>query len=503
MNSPHMLQRYEELRKLAHQTDEWLESKIGSDFWVDGINVFLTIEHEDFVEGLEQFQQQYTYEAEGVTNCLRQLQLYARHSVAQGEFALYQALAVGMTWLSLQEETNGLHFNLPVQITNHSIALLLSPTYLAIWANSYNAGIELFLDVDSTLPTLFRPEHGKIYQNAGSYLRGENLKFPFQNYFHEIAHILLFHDVYQRVLGSEAECRSYWTHIEGCIYALEEQVLSELMEVQADLHVIDDGYGNLQGFEEFAAFRIQLYQGNEDSSLTGDTLRTYVKRGMQLGEGHSQIPDNTVKQTILSTHEVNERELELLDPHCFSFVKALQAHSDWGVKSYARNTLPAFRETVELLPTDAYCMKKLEESLQKKPWPDLQALLSSDPFPLLDSKQRKQHKQLWKLRELLSRLAEIRGYLEQRSEQLFEQNQHQLSMSYTKIQKALFPVAKQVAGWIMEYETNAESEQQHELRYESVQKEISEILQMVQEEEGQNRLLSFLHVPYSYVLEPN
>nr|WP_238333093.1 hypothetical protein [Brevibacillus laterosporus] len=498
-----MIQRYEELRKLAQDTDQWLESKIGSDLWVDGINVFLTIEHGDFVEGLEQFQQKYTYEEDNVTSCLRQLQLYARHSVAQGEFALYQALAVGMTWLSLQEETNGLHFNLPVQITNHSIALLLSPTYLAVWANSYNAGIELFLDVDSTLPTLFRPEHGKIYQNAGSYLRGENLKFPFQNYFHEIAHILLFHDVYQRVLGSEAECRSYWTHIEGCIYALEEQVLSELMEVQTDLHVIDDGYGNTQGFEEFAAFRIELYQGNGEPSLTGETLRTYVKRGMQLGEGNFHIPDNAVKQTILSNHELEERELELLHKHCFSFVKALQAHSAWGVKSYARNTLPAFRETVELLPAHAYCMKKLEESLQKNPWTDVQSLFSSDPFPPLDSKQRKQHKQLWKWRELMSRLAEIRGYLEQCSNQLLEQNNHQLSTIYTKIQQALLPVAKQVADWIRELEETAESEQQHQIRYESVQKEISEILQGVQEEEGQNRLLSFLHVPYSYVLEPH
>ncbi|QDX95527.1 hypothetical protein C2W64_02384 [Brevibacillus laterosporus] len=503
MNSFHMIQRYEELRKLAQDTDQWLESKIGSDLWVDGINVFLTIEHGDFVEGLEQFQQKYTYEQDNVTSCLRQLQLYARHSVAQGEFALYQALAVGMTWLSLQEETNGLHFNLPVQITNHSIALLLSPTYLAVWANSYNAGIELFLDVDSTLPTLFRPEHGKIYQNAGSYLRGENLKFPFQNYFHEIAHILLFHDVYQRVLGSEAECRSYWTHIEGCIYALEEQVLSELMEVQTDLHVIDDGYGNTQGFEEFAAFRIELYQGNGEPSLTGETLRTYVKRGMQLGEGNFHIPDNAVKQTILSNHELEERELELLHKHCFSFVKALQAHSAWGVKSYARNTLPAFRETVELLPAHAYCMKKLEESLQKNPWTDVQSLFSSDPFPPLDSKQRKQHKQLWKWRELMSRLAEIRGYLEQCSNQLLEQNNHQLSTIYTKIQQALLPVAKQVADWIRELEETAESEQQHQIRYESVQKEISEILQGVQEEEGQNRLLSFLHVPYSYVLEPH
>ncbi|QOS99195.1 hypothetical protein JNUCC42_23015 [Brevibacterium sp. JNUCC-42] len=503
MNSPHMIQRYEELRKLAQDIDQWLESKIGSDLWVDGINVLLTIEHGDFVEGLEQFQQKYTYEEDNVTSCLRQLQLYARHSVAQGEFALYQALAVGMTWLSLQEETNGLHFNLPVQITNHSIALLLSPTYLAVWANSYNAGIELFLDVDSTLPTLFRPEHGKIYQNAGSYLRGENLKFPFQNYFHEIAHILLFHDVYQRVLGSEAECRSYWTHIEGCIYALEEQVLSELMEVQTDLHVIDDGYGNTQGFEEFAAFRIELYQGNGEPSLTGETLRTYVKRGMQLGEGNFHIPANAVKQTILSNHELEERELELLHKHCFSFVKALQAHSAWGVKSYARNTLPAFRETVELLPAHAYCMKKLEESLQKNPWTDVQSLFSSDPFPPLDSKQRKQHKQLWKWRELMSRLAEIRGYLEQRSNQLLEQNNHQLSTIYTKIQQALLPVAKQVADWIRELEETAESEQQHHIRYESVQKEISEILQGVQEEEGQKRLLSFLHVPYSYVLEPH
>ncbi|MBG9786320.1 hypothetical protein [Brevibacillus laterosporus] len=503
MNSFHMIQRYKELRQLAHHTDQWLESKIGSDLWVDGINVFLTIEYEDFAEALEQFQQQYTYEVEGVTNCLRQLQLYARRSVTQGEFALYQALAVGMTWLSLQEETNGLHFNLPVQITNHSIALLLSPTYLAVWANSYNAGIELFLDTDSSLPTLFRPEHGKIYQNAGSYLRGENLKFPFQNYFHEIAHILLFHDVYQRVLGSEEECRSYWTHIEGCIYALEEQVLSELMEVQTDLHIIDDGYGNMQGFEDFAAFRIQLYQGSEDSSLTGDTLRTYVKRGMQLGEGNSHIPDNIVKQTILSNHELEEWELKSLHTHCFSFVKALQAHSAWGVKSYARNTLPAFRETVELLPAHVYCMKKLEESLQKKPWPDVQSLLSSEPFPLLDSKQRKQHKQLWKWRELLSRLAEIRGYLEQRSDQLLEQNNYELSTTYTSIQQALLPVAKKVASWIVEHEATVESEQQHQLRYESVQKEISEILQDVQEEEGQNRLLSFLHVPYSYVLEPN
>lgn len=503
MNSFHMIQRYEELRKLAQDTDQWLESKIGSDLWVDGINVFLTIEHEDFVEGLDTFQQKYTYEEDGVTSCLRQLQMNARHSVAQGEFALYQALAVGMTWLSLQEETNGLHFNLPVQITNHSIALLLSPTYLAVWANSYNAGIELFLDVDSTLPTLFRPEHGKIYQNAGSYLRGENLKFPFQNYFHEIAHILLFHDVYQRVLGSEAECRSYWTHIEGCIYALEEQVLAELMEVQTDLHVIDDGYGNTEGFEEFASFRIELYQGKRDSSLTGETLRTYVKRGMQLGEGKFHIPDNTVKQTILSHHELEERELELLHAHCFSFVKALQAHSAWGVKSYARNILPAFRETVELLPAHPFCMKKLAESLQKNPWPDVQSLLSSDPFPALDAEQRRHNKQLWQWRELMSRLAEIRGYLEQRTKQLLEQNDHQLSTIYRGIYVSLLPVAKQVASWIVELEETAESEQQHQIRYESVQKEISEILQGVQEEEGQNRLLSFLHVPYSYVLEPH
>ncbi|NRS47149.1 hypothetical protein HP401_03955 [Brevibacillus sp. HB2.2] len=492
MNQAVLLERYHQLRELAEDADTWLESEIGSDLWVDGINVFLTVSPEDFIEGLERFESSYGFKSHEIVNTILQFQRYCREASADGEFPLYQALAVGMTWLSLQPQINGSYFNLPVQITNHSIALLLSPTYLAVWAHSYNEGIGLYLDLHSTLPTLFRPEHGRIYQNAGSYLEGTHIKFPFQNYFHEIAHILFFHDVYQRVLGSEDECRSYWTHIEACIYGLEEQVLAEMMEVQPDLHAIDDGFGSSKGFEDFISYRFGILGAQENHSIPKDTVRTYIKRNMQLGEANENIPDNEVKAKILASHKLDEERLEELDTHCKAFATALQVHSLWGIKSYRRNSIPAFREVVELLSPDAYCMQKLEESMRPDSWGTLEDLLSKNPFDEICSQTREKNIHVWNWRDTLSRLAEMRGYLANANEP-----------GYGETNQELFQIANRLARVIHEEKQKEGPAEQHESQYADMKREISEALNRLPNVEVRDHLHNLLSKPYYFVLEPN
>lgn len=80
MNQAHLLERYHQLRQLAEDADAWLESEIGSDLWVDGINVFLTVSPEDFIEGLERFEGNYGFKNHGIVSTTRQFQRYCREA---------------------------------------------------------------------------------------------------------------------------------------------------------------------------------------------------------------------------------------------------------------------------------------------------------------------------------------------------------------------------------------------------------------------------------------
>lgn len=483
--------RYEQLRTSAQDPDQWLDSQIGGDLWVDGLNVFLSIEPDDFAAALADFWHAHSDLATSVMSTLQALHRFCLDQAQKGEFELYQALAVGMTWLSLTPETNRQFFNVPVLITNHSTALLLSPTYQAVWAHSYNAGLELYVDLESDKAgSLFRPEHGRIYQRTSSYAKGTYVKYPFSGYFHEMLHILLFYDVYQRVLGTIEEERSYLTHLEGCISGWEERLAADLLSVGYDLNLIDDGFGDHAGHPEAGAFRIRVMQGQADG-VTAQGLNAFTKRYMQLGEDHRYIPENPVKAQILQHHLLQEAEEALIWPHYREYMLTLQIHSIWGKKSGARNRLPAFQEVVELVPCDPYCWQKLQESLDPNSWPTVQALFSKEPWPELCAEKRRQHRQVWAWREWLSRLAEMRGSVSQLAE-------HE-----SEVLTELLKIAEHTAAVIRADEPLHMPTEQHEKRIAALQEEINHTLLHLPAGEMRTSMLAMLEDPFTSVLEPS
>lgn len=490
MNRKTMVDRYDQLKAFSHDPDTWLDSQFGGDLWVDGLNVFLTIEREDFIEALERFLQRDEILETFVMRTLQSLHQFCMDAAKCGEFELYQALSVGLTWLSLQAETSSQFFNVPVMIANHSTALLLSPTYQAVWAHSYNAGLELYVDLETRKPSLFRPEHGRIYQRSSSYTRGNFVKYPFQSYFHEMSHILLFYDTYQRVLGTVEEERSLWTHMEACISGLEERMLADLLAVGYELNLIDDGFGDHGGYPEAGSYRIRVVGGLEEPVMSGRALDCFMKQYMQRGEGETFIPENPLKATILQNHQVSDVELESIWPHYETYMRDLQRHSLWGIQSAARNRIPAFREVVELLPLDSYCTQKIQECLDPQAWQTLEELYSKNPWPETDPEHRQRNRQMWRWRDLLSRIAEMRGYLSQ------------VAAGESNVLTELFTHAQTAAQVISACEPLSLTMEQHEQRIDSLKRAIHDTLQQLQDKELRARLWELIHDPFTYLLEP-
>ncbi|KEO83895.1 hypothetical protein [Tumebacillus flagellatus] len=475
MHHANLLEQYHRIRALTPDVDTWLESPIGSDLWVDGLNVFLTVEPEDFEAALQAFPADTPLNLETLHNfCLQEAKT--------GEFELYRALAVGMTWLSLQPETNGQFFNRPVQVTNHSTALLLSPSYRAIWAHAYNRGYELVIDVDTKRQTIFRPEHGRIYQKSTWHQSGQStVRYPYMHYFHEMSHLCLFGDLYARVLGGEAEDASAYVHMEAVITALEENVIAEIRQVGYELNVIEDSLGAFDQYPEAGEFRMKIHRG-EVEGLTPHEIIVYLRRSFQLGEGDSKLPENAVKDRILRNHQLPEEQLRLLDTHYCKLVNNLQLHAFWALKASERNRIPGYREVVDLLPRSLQCLHTFEACLH--PETPLSRLLSFDTLQPPNPAVRAQSKLANAWKELLYRIAEIRGYLEQQGEQ-----------TASTVQDQLLQLAQRVVDHSqLDLDSRDQETRLNELR--------DELHRCIASIENRPELQEMISHPFGYLLEP-
>lgn len=475
--------RYKELTQLTEDPNVWLESRYGSDLWVDGLNVFLSVATDDFQAGLEWFLQEYPYDSTSRIDCIRALHQYCLDAAKEGEYELYQAMAVGMVYLTLCPEVNGQFFNIPVQITNHSLAVLLSPTYREIWVHSYLAGLELVVDIEASRASVFRPEHGRIYQKGTWHQPGEVIRYPFNHFFHEMAHILLFADLYARVLGTSDEDRSTFAHMEAVITCLEEVVFEELMAVRHDLNLIDDAFGKMALFDDASEFRMSVFRGQVDG-VTPRSLTSYLKRSFQLGEGEKRIPENRIKQAILQNHRITDLEIQKITPSYQRLIDNLQGHSLWGEEAARRNRLPAYREVVELLRPDPVALQKLEEMLQPDRWETPVSSILSESLPEPDSDIRNQNQVKRRMRELVFRVAEIRGYVELAAEGC------ERSVLFR-----LLDLAKRIA-------TALDGDVVVDEVYETMFKDITECLRSIEDPELQRAAVKMMDDPFTYLLEP-
>ncbi len=187
---------------------------------------------------------------------------------------------------------------------------------------------------------------------------------------------------------------------------------------------------------------------------------------------------------------MSEAEAASIWTHYEEYIENLQLHSIWGIKSAARNRTPAFREVVELVPIDPYCWEKLQESLDPDAWPTLQALFSKDPWPEPDSEKRRQNRQMWAYRDLLSRLSEMRGYLSQKS------------IGETEVLVDLLRLAEQVAGAICADDPLNRTADEHGQELASVRQKVCDVLHRVSDEEVRRPMLMMIENPFTHLMEP-
>lgn len=417
-----LYQQFQAIRAQTEDPNAWIETAIGSDLWVDGLNVFLTVDENSFQESMDLFFQTYSLPADSKVRCVENLAQYCQVAAKVGEYELYQALALGMTWLSMQQEALGQFFNVPIQVTNHSTAILLSRTYRTLWLRAYNEGLSLVVDLESNQNTIFRPEHGSIYQKNTWLQKGERIRYPFGHFFHEMTHILLFADLYSRVLSENpAEEISMLAHLEACINSFEEQICEELNSVCSDLNLIDDHFGTIAGFPQAGAFRVAVHKGAVEN-VTPKDIAHYLIRHFQLGEGSLNIPDNPFKEQILRNFASTDEVDATIHEHYETLLQNQHYHGEWGKEATERNRLPAFREVIELTEIDPFYMQKLAQSLEPALCKTPDVLLADDmqdiPEPCEQTRRNNMHK--WALKERLHRIAEIRGYLQLQDAALYE-----------------------------------------------------------------------------------
>ncbi len=470
---------------MSERPEEWVETEIGSDLWVDGLNVFLSVEPDDFAEAIDRFFREYEVADGQLSSWLTVLHRFCKDMAAEGEFPLYQALSVGMAYLSSRPEINEQMFNIPARIINHSTALLISPTYQAVWAYAYNAGYELYIDMGSDAPAAFRPEHGRIYQRSSSFVGGRVVRYPFQNYSHEMMHILLFHDLYTRVLSTPEADITYFAHIEGSVSVMEEVIMREMMEMRDDLNLIDDGYAAVSTFPEYGKYRYQVLQGKVDG-IGPRALAMYRKRFTLLGEGELEAPDNPIKEQILQSHAVTPAEYDSIHPEFAPYIKNQNLHVRWAKQAVYRNRIPTFREVIELLPHDPFCAVKLQESLAPDAWQSGVDMLSSTVLPEPNQAIRSKNKQLLAWKELLYRLAEMRGFLTEQAgghEQIVLERLYQFAVRCAE----RYRLADLTA---------------HEEAYATLRAEILSTVATIESTELRSALTQMIEVPGTHLLEP-
>ncbi|RAP29187.1 hypothetical protein C2W64_04134 [Brevibacillus laterosporus] len=496
MQYTQLIEKYQEIRSLTHDHEAWMNSSIGGDLWIDGLQIFLTVEPADFKATYIQYVENYTYNSHSFIQSLNALHQFTVDCANESEFELYKALALGMTWLSLYPHYQSDFFNVPGRITNHSIALLLSPTYQAIWITSYNEGLTLYIaDKTTSQSSFFHPEQGRIYQNHQYFRQSDYVNFPYQSYFHEMAHILFCYDLYSRTLGDENEERSYLTHMETSIIALEETVLSELISVRDDLHVTHDGF-NGSIFPEFAEHRLSVMRG-EIPTVSARSLQWFTKAYMQLETENNYISDNQIKRLVVANHSLTEEEISSIMPPYQPYIDNIQQHSPWGICSEARKHIAAYREVIELMEPDSYCITKLQESMHPDTWPTPLSLLSKPTLPEPNPCQREQKKQLWRWREAYARLAKIRGYIEMEAP---------FADALLDVQHRLLIVAKRNARHLNAHlsaeDTLLKNHSGEIMPVENMLREVRIILCGLRHTSTRELLLSMLDEPFMHVLEP-
>lgn len=487
MNKEQMRSRFLEIQQLTSDHDQWLTNPIGTDLWVDGLHVYMNIEAAEFEETLDLFLAEFGASASYIKT-LERLQTFCRREGMKGEYELYKALSVGMTWLSLDQKRKNPFFNLPIEITDHSLWLLISPTYLTLFAHGYNAGLTLHFDYRDEEAAVFRPEHGRVYENFKPGQRHANNQKAV-NFSHEMAHLLLFYDLYPRVLSeSEAEDISYFVHVEAVCCFINDRLLVEGMQINQDLYAYENGFASLLPWTLDPGYDCIRINKGEIPGLTGRSLSLYTTWMMQQGTGERSIADNPVKAKILQNFAVSEAEQELIrGTHYQTYAEGMKIHSKWGIAAAKRNRISGFRRTVELLPPDPYCMTKMAESLDPNAWPSSASILSCEELPELDAELRARNLERWKQRELFFRLAEAIGYLEQI-----------MPGSENGVGEELHDTARLAAQNISSLEMNGKEA----VALSDLQERIIVSLARLPETEAKQNLLDLFDNPYSYVLEP-
>ncbi|MDN9012130.1 hypothetical protein [Brevibacillus laterosporus] len=489
-----LFEKYQEIRSLTQDYEAWMNSSIGGDLWIDGLEVFLTIEPADFESTFKQFVENYTYDSHSFIRCLTSLHQFTVDCAKESEFELYKALALGMTWLSFYPHYQSDFFNLSGRITNHSIALLLSPTYQAMWITSYNEGLTLYIaDKANSHLSLFRPENGLIYQNHQYFIRTNYVNFPYQSYFHEMAHILFCYNLYAHVLADENEKNNYLSYVEEGIVTLEKMVLSELVAVRDNLHVIHDGF-NGSSSPEFREYSPSVIHG-DISSISASSLKWFTKAYMQVGTENSYTPNNSssANQLIVASQPVAEEKTFSLAPPCQPHIENIKQHCRWTIRNGAYNHISAYREVIELMAPDLNDFAKVQKALHPSTYSASQ--ISKESLPEPDSHQREQKKQLWRWREAYARLAEIRGYIEMEAP---------LTDAIPDIQRRLLIVAKRNAHYLNTYSPKDKLSKNHTgeiMSVENMLKEIRIILCGLRHTATRELLLSMFDEPFMPVLE--
>lgn len=489
-----LFEKYQEIRSLTQDYEAWMNSSIGGDLWIDGLQVFLTIEPADFESAYKQFVENYTYDSHSFMRCLTSLHQFTVGCAKESEFELYKALALGMTWLSFYPHYQSDFFNLSGRITNHSIALLLSPTYQAMWITSYNEGLTLYIaDKANSHLSLFRPENDLIYQNHQYFLQTNYVNFPYQSYFHEMAHILFCYNLYAHVLANENERNNYLSYVEEGIVTLEKKVLSELVAVRDNLHVIHDGF-NGSSSPEFREYNLSVIRG-DISSISASSLKWFTKAYMQVGTENNYTPNNSnsANQLIVASHPLTEEKTFSMIPPCQPHIENTKQHGRWTIRNGAYNHIPAYREVIELMAPDLNDFAKGQEALHPSTYTASQ--ISKESLPEPDSDQREQKKQLWRWREAYARLAEIRGYIEMEAP---------LTDAIPDIQRRLLIVAKRNAHYLNTHSTKDKLSKNHTgeiMSVENMRKEIRIILCGLRHTATRELLLSMFDEPFMHVLE--
>lgn len=239
-----VIETFARLKKLASNFSGWSTTASGADLWVDGFDAITSTDHRVFESYWNLYRRVLPDHESSETiptrlECLVCGDIFLRHCRNAGADRFWPALAVQIAAFIATGGPPRLEAG-HLSIVNDTILMILSRRYRHSRFLGFNRGVALsWMDEELDLDA-FRPEQRALRVAGRILLKEDPIRVQAYNINHDLAHIAFHSDLYLTPGRSRDEAARRFIRIEELCVSNDPLVLSDLLEWDIDLRMIDE-----------------------------------------------------------------------------------------------------------------------------------------------------------------------------------------------------------------------------------------------------------------------